>query len=43
MNIEIICPLYNAENYIENLNRNLKKQKNVIINKITYILTRSKD
>ena len=43
MNVEIICPLYNAENYIENLNRNLKKQKNVIINKITYILTRSKD
>ncbi len=43
MNVEIICPLYNAENYIENLDRNLKKQQNVIINKITYILTRSKD
>ena len=43
MNVEIICPLYNAENYIENLDRNIKKQKNVIINKITYILTRSKD
>ncbi len=43
MNVEIICPLYNADNYIENLDRNLKKQKNVIINKITYILTRSKD
>lgn len=43
MNVEIICPLYNAENYIENLDRNIKKQKNVTINKITYILTRSKD
>ena len=43
MNVEIICPLYNAEKYIVNLDRNLKKQKNVIINKITYILTRSKD
>ena len=43
MNVEIICPLYNAENYIENLDRNIKKQRNVTINKITYILTRSKD
>lgn len=43
MDIEIICPLYNAENYIENLNNNLKKQKNVEIKKISYILTKSKD
>ena len=43
MNVEIICPLYNAENYIENLDKNIKKQKNVVINKITYILTQSKD
>ena len=43
MNVEIICPLYNAENYIENLDRNIKKQRNVTINKITYILTRGKD
>lgn len=43
MNVEIICPLYNAENYIGNLDRNIKKQKNVTINKITYILTRGKD
>ena len=43
MNVEIICPLYNAENYIENLDKNIKKQKNIEINKITYILTRSKD
>ena len=43
MNVEIICPLYNAENYIENLDKNIKKQKNIEIKKITYILTRSKD
>ncbi len=29
-NIDIICPLYNAESYIENLNKSLinKKSKN---------------
>lgn len=43
MKIEIICPLYNAENYITNLNNLLIKQKNVEIDKITYILTESTD
>ena len=43
MNIDIICPLYNAENYIEKLENSIKKQKNVKINKIRYVLTRSKD
>lgn len=43
MNIEIICPLYNAEKYIETLDTSLKKQKNVKIQKITYILTESTD
>ena len=43
MNIEIICPLYNAENYIINLDKNIKRQKNVEINKISYVLTESKD
>lgn len=43
MKIEIICPLYNAENYIINLNNLLIEQKNVEINKITYILTESTD
>ena len=43
MNIEIICPLYNAENYLKNLDSSLKKQKNVNISKISYILTESKD
>lgn len=43
MNIDIICPLYNAEKDIENLHESLIKQKNVIINKIIYILTESKD
>lgn len=43
MNIEIICPLYNAEDYIEQLNKSLKNQKNVDIKKISYILTESTD
>lgn len=43
MNIDIICPLYNASNYIEKLNKSLLKQKNVNINKIIYILTKSSD
>ena len=43
MNVEIICPLYNAEKYIIDLDRNIKKQKNVQIEKISYILTECKD
>lgn len=41
--IDIICPLYNAEKYIINLNDSLVKQKKVKINKIYYMLTESKD
>ena len=43
MNVEIICPLYNAENYICNLDQTLKMQKNVEIKRIQYVLTKSKD
>lgn len=43
MKIEIICPLYNAEEYIINLDKSFKMQKNVDIQKISYILTESKD
>lgn len=43
MNIEIICPLYKAENYLLNLDANIKKQKNVDIKKISYVLTESSD
>lgn len=43
MKIDIICPLYNAEKYITDLDKNIKKQKNVEINKIRYILTKGKD
>ena len=43
VNIEIICPLYNAENYIETFNNSLQMQKNVNIQKIHYILTESND
>lgn len=45
MEISIICPLYNAENYIENLHKSLKNQ--VVDNEdkvsIIYALTESKD
>lgn len=43
MTVDIICPLYQAENYIDNLHKSLLKQKNVNINKIKYILTKSTD
>lgn len=43
MTIDIICPLYNAERYIMELHENILKQKNVNINKINYILTKSND
>ena len=41
--VDIICPLYNAEKYILNLDKSIKKQKNVNINSIKYVLTESKD
>lgn len=43
MKIDIICPLYNAQNCIEKLHKSLLEQKNVKINKIQYILTESND
>ena len=41
--IDIICPLYNAEKYIEDLHKSFTMQKKVKINKIRYILTESRD
>lgn len=41
--ITIICPLYNAEKYIIDLNKNILKQKKVEISEIKYLLTESKD
>ena len=41
--IDIICPLYNASSYIIDLDKSLKKQQKVKINKIRYILTESND
>lgn len=43
MKIDIICPLYQAEEYIEEFDKSLKKQKKVKLNKIRYILTESSD
>lgn len=43
MTIEIICPIYNGKDYIESLDKSLKIQKNVQIDKISYILTESTD
>lgn len=41
--IDIICPLYNAEAYIKNLNKSFLKQKGICLNEIKYLLTESKD
>ena len=41
--VDIICPLYNAFNYIDSLHNSLLKQENVNINKFRYVLTESKD
>jgi len=43
MKIDVICPLYNAEKYIELLHESILKQQNVKINNIRYILTESSD
>lgn len=43
MKIDIICPLYNAEEFIEKLHASLLKQENVNINEIKYVLTESSD
>lgn len=43
MKISIICPLYNAENYIEDLYKSINKQKQVCIEEMKFILTESKD
>lgn len=42
MKVEIICPLYNAESYIENLHNSILKQKNVDFS-VRYLLTESTD
>lgn len=43
MTVDIICPLYNAENYIEKLHKSFEEQESVNINKIRYVITRGKD
>ena len=43
MDINVICPLYNAEEYIEKLTQNILKQTGVNIKSINYILTESED
>lgn len=43
MTIDIICPLYNAEKYLKSLHNSLLIQKDVNLNSINYVLTKSKD
>lgn len=43
MEISIICPLYNAGEYIDNLYGNICSQKKVKIKEVKFILTESKD
>ena len=41
--VTIICPLYNAEEFIIDLNKSIRMQKKVKIDKVYYLLTESKD
>jgi len=41
--VDIVCPLYNAENFIEKLHQSIINQKGIIINNLIYILTESTD
>lgn len=41
--VDVICPLYNGSSYIEDLYYSIKKQKNVEINDILFILTDTMD
>lgn len=43
MNVSIICPLYNAEKYIRNLDKSVKDQKKVQIESVKYVLTEGND
>lgn len=41
--VDIICPVYNGADCILELNKSIKKQKNVNINSVKYVVTESKD
>ena len=41
--IDIICPLYNASKYINNLHKSFLMQENVDINNIRYVITKGSD
>ena len=43
MTIDIICPLYNAKQYIDNLQASIEMQENVEILNIRYIITKEKE
>lgn len=43
MQIDIICPLYNAEKYIDKLQNSIEMQEDVEILNIRYIITKGKD
>ena len=43
MTVDIICPLYNAEKYIDGLHKSLLMQEDVKINKIIYAITVTND
>ncbi|MDD3453717.1 MAG: glycosyltransferase family 2 protein [Bacilli bacterium] len=43
MDIEIICPLYNGQKYINNIIKGINKQKNVNILRTFFILTNTND
>lgn len=43
LNISIICPLYNAEKYLVKLHNSIMMQKDIEIESINYVITKSND
>ncbi len=41
--VDVFCPLYHADSYIDNLIGNLKKQEGVILDKVVFSVTESGD
>lgn len=43
MKIDLICPLYNAKEYIVDLDMNIRKQKKIKLNSVNYVVTKTQD
>lgn len=43
MKIDIVCPLFRAKNYIDDLLHGLKEQENIEIDNLVFPITESED